>query len=787
MDLLSYQGNSLISVSKEFIYYVYAAIATIAAISATILTIVVNSFNEKYYGFSIKEIVNFRNDYLRVSQIIPVALFSIVLSTLILAMGMTNILVAILTAVVFLISSASQCTWKLISDEQFCVDRVMAEINIVVDKNNVKEQEHLFKRLFGSMNYAIETYGTSNIDDHLDMITSTIEKSKISGDLFLLLDTELKNTFKTVSVLIGFIPAIDKVLKLYNSMGSEYSHYDRREILLEPLQNIQYLNDKELSSSNMIEISNGLENQDNLEESDKIFILYQYFKNVYFNEIINKRVRNNLLGDLIIHVSNFRYSTENNYDIVKQKSLLYIVKDFILVNKEIEDAKDILIQISKALYSGRHSQSDKLYETIAIIYLAIYLYSEFERETLVEDHRKELKALIHSYEQNIHTSRISFNAVLKTCFKDIINALWNLSDQVYKDLSFLEYFPPQFGAKSIVWDIRAGINFAIFNYLLSYYEFGFLPYKMISSWDETENKRIYISSMLDFFDYDTQTIKESRLEKMKEISEWIGIRDSLPFDIQKEMFKKLNEEMQLLEEDTLKEIVDYVPKVNEINGLLKQQFVNYRRFYGYSQSINMENAIEMHFRPVIEDLQYCNNGLNISARLARYFESFINEQIKKELPVVQLSFDLEGVKVLLSQLRDNRFNKRNYTYVDDWGLNKEVRESVEYKELETVVKGISFEKTSPINSHMFYKDGCLDYNIEITEYNHEFLTDDECSAYVENYKVGEGLYKLKDAYMNKSKAMEAIKKGYRKELVSFKYKSNLDSNCGIRIGFKRER
>lgn len=41
--------------------------------------------------------------------------------------------------------------------------------------------------------------------------------------------------------------------------------------------------------------------------------------------------------------------------------------------------------------------------------------------------------------------------------------------------------------------------------------------------------------------------------------------------------------------------------------------------------------------------------------------------------------------------------------------------------------------------------------------------------------------------MNKSKAMEAIKKGYRKELVSFKYKSNLDSDCGIRIGFKRKR
>ena len=146
-----------------------------------------------------------------------------------------------------------------------------------------------------------------------------------------------------------------------------------------------------------------------------------------------------------------------------------------------------------------------------------------------------------------------------------------------------------------------------------------------------------------------------------------------------------------------------------------------------------------------------------------------------------------GVKELLNQLRDNRFNKRNYTYVDDWGLNKEVRESVEYKELVAIIKGISFEKTNPINSHIFYKDGCLNYNIEITEYHHELLTDDECSIYVENFKVGEGLYKLKDAYLNKSKAMEAIKKGFRKELVSFKYKSNLDSDCGIRIGFKRKR
>ena len=199
MDILSYQGTSLIIVAEEYIYYVYAALATIAAISATILTVVVNSFNEKYYGFSIKEIVNFRNEYLRVSRIIPIALFSIVISTVLLAMGLINSIVVILATVVILISSASQYTWKLISDDQFCVDRVLAEIDIVVKRKNINEIERIIKRLFTSLDYSIETYGTSNIDNHLDLIANTIEKSKGSDDLFILIDAELKNLFKSVS------------------------------------------------------------------------------------------------------------------------------------------------------------------------------------------------------------------------------------------------------------------------------------------------------------------------------------------------------------------------------------------------------------------------------------------------------------------------------------------------------------------------------------------------------------------------------------------------------------
>ena len=120
-------------------------------------------------------------------------------------------------------------------------------------------------------------------------------------------------------------------------------------------------------------------------------------------------------------------------------------------------------------------------------------------------------------------------------------------------------------------------------------------------------------------------------------------------------------------------------------------------------------------------------------------------------------------------------------------IGREVRETEEYKELAVLIKDITLEETKPINSHVFFQEGCLDYYIEIVDYKHELLSDYECSDYVENFKVGEGLYKIKDAYLNKSKAMEIVKKHYRNESISFKYNSNMDRGCGIRIGFKTYR
>ncbi|MCK9217059.1 MAG: hypothetical protein M0P77_03960 [Firmicutes bacterium] len=143
LDFFAHQGISLISINENYIYYVHTTITTVAATSTTILTIIVNSFAEKIYGFSIKEIANYNNEYFKGYQITHVALFSILISAIVLALGLINTLVAILVIVVILISSADQHTWKLISDDQFCLESVLREIDIVAKRCNTGELEHL--------------------------------------------------------------------------------------------------------------------------------------------------------------------------------------------------------------------------------------------------------------------------------------------------------------------------------------------------------------------------------------------------------------------------------------------------------------------------------------------------------------------------------------------------------------------------------------------------------------------------------------------------------------------
>jgi len=253
--------------------------------------------------------------------------------------------------------------------------------------------------------------------------------------------------------------------------------------------------------------------------------------------------------------------------------------------------------------------------------------------------------------------------------------------------------------------------------------------------------------------------------------------------VQKDLFEALNKSIKLIDIEELRAIKENVPNIRRINELLKKQVQGESVFYGYNNLLETNDAKVMYFKPLITNLEYCENELDISIRLARYFENVINNEIIKTFPEISLSFDAEGVNKLLKILEENEFDRRNYSFVDDWGISKETRKLPEYKKLEGVVNKIENVDTRPINSYMFFFGDCIQYNMKITSYKYITLNDEECSAFTENFKVSEGIYKIKNAYYNKSKAMEIVKRGYRKELISFKFATKFDKEKGVRIKF----
>lgn len=54
--VIKINGKALIYVGESFVTNIYAATFTIAALSGTVLSIIISSLDNNYYGFTVKEI-----------------------------------------------------------------------------------------------------------------------------------------------------------------------------------------------------------------------------------------------------------------------------------------------------------------------------------------------------------------------------------------------------------------------------------------------------------------------------------------------------------------------------------------------------------------------------------------------------------------------------------------------------------------------------------------------------------------------------------------------------------
>ena len=105
-------------------------------------------------------------------------------------------------------------------------------------------------------------------------------------------------------------------------------------------------------------------------------------------------------------------------------------------------------------------------QTIALIYISIYLYSNREVETLSSIHRGWLKGIINVYETSIGLTTISFKVVVNKCFNNILKALWNISEKDSSRFDFLEYmYSSWYYFNTIINHIFPSNDIKFFDYL----------------------------------------------------------------------------------------------------------------------------------------------------------------------------------------------------------------------------------------------------------------------------------------------------------------------------------
>lgn len=90
-----------IYVNSSFISNLYTAIITIAAFSGTVISIIISSFGNSCFGFTVKEILNFKEAEYNLSDLTPLPLSIAIIATVLLVFEYINALFVVFIYLVY--------------------------------------------------------------------------------------------------------------------------------------------------------------------------------------------------------------------------------------------------------------------------------------------------------------------------------------------------------------------------------------------------------------------------------------------------------------------------------------------------------------------------------------------------------------------------------------------------------------------------------------------------------------------------------------------------------------
>ena len=778
---------NLIEVNTDYIYYIFASLSTIAALSGTVLTLIIGSIKNRHYGFTIKEILHFNSNQMKAFLIIPTSLISIAVATVFLTFGFINSVVCVLLFIIFSTILYSDYIWRIVTKDSFCVDIVMKELERIMNAKVDKEKIDVIEQLFNEYIVYANLRALKESEKILKLIKNSISKIESENKEFgLFIDKKMEEVFVSTVSSVGIIYAIENLFLLNDKDNKLPYFFDKRRVMQKQIKKLMFYGDEKLYLNPFTDMFDGIIDSKNLNKVEKHFVLYQYFNSIFLNQIVSRNYRKELIYKFLKQTTYFYSDEDIEANEVRRKVIVSIIYNHVLINQNDRQREYLFSNLIMELSKFEYIENNQLLETIASIYQGLYSYTFLEKEMITEEHREKLKKLVCLAGDTINNAKSTFIDLVASHGGGLVKTIfyWVGHEDNYK--YFSEYFPDNMGVKSAVWYNDSICRFAFATYLL-FNNYRFLqPFEVIENWGSIENKtkKRVLKAFINCFDTKSKNLESSFKDELEQISNWLGLDVEYISVFYGKLFDNLNEELRAINNLMSGEEAEaIIPDREKINEKLNSRIQN-ENLYGYDAKLPITEEKEILLKPSIMNLEQCKDFLAVSSIVFWKIKHLLNNIVETTLPIIQLSFDEEGVRELLARLREYNIDGRNYKYVDDFGFEEETKELPEFKDLKKEIESIKECTTPQYTRRLFFECNKMKFNVKVTNYDLEEINDIEADSFLEKFKVAEGMYKIDDAFYNKSMGIDWIQKAYRRQHISLKIAKTISENSGFIIDFK---
>ncbi len=777
IGIRKYPNLPYIHVSNDYIGMIFGGLCSVATLGSALQSIIIGAHSNKILGFPVREVINFSAEKFNVRHTVCFSLLAVIIAIPALALNFCSTVTIITVIVLVHMTYSGVHIWKLLSDSNY----ENTVVNIEIETRGTKNPDFFFNTWFSELQDAIQKNDAPRQDTYIELIKVVVDKCDEAGvDTSNLLSKYLTTTFSTACYNLGFVPAYQKVLCLNAPRVQIKADLDT--IVSKHIETIRYCPESSIQNYRIANTVDHILDSLEVENFTKKRYVLNFYDAVIENSIISEKTRYQIIDSILQKLC---YLRDQNSGDMRGKILLYIAKYSIFENENDEERKKVLILVLNNLFNeNRYSRENCYFSVVAQLFRGIYFYCVYETETLSPVYRENLAKLYNYGENGKNNFKVTLSTLVNQNTSVIIEWLTNDAVNHNGQLNIFEYFPANFYCKNAIWEQGTLLRFAFLVYSIFGYRFYLFPAAKIVQDEKADiSLKRGICTQLVAMSNSEFKLNDDSQAALRQMQTFLGCKKIIPNQYFVENFKFFNAKLSELttkqNEAVLEETSDNIQRLSsELETMLSSL-----KSFKFNSQIPLEKSQHFKIQPSLRTIKA--NDIKYAAREKLDELKFIlNEIINDTLRPEEVDFNLSGIKKLLVLLGQDTYHFKNYVYIDDLAITKEIRNTNEYRELEEVLSAIPYNESCELNNYIFLKQKSIEFNFSIIDYHLDPPTEEQCQDYINGFKVAEGKYRIDGIIQDFAEAMKYVQKNYRSESSEICIATNITRDSGFVVTFR---